>query len=229
MDSILGEIGVDEVREVLAQGARVLLVVRHAERPKIDNEDKSFGAALPLTKAGEAMSEKFGRMLRGASDDVQFLASPLRRTLLTAQFIAKGMEIANPSIAEDALIGNSSAFIEDELKVWELFRDGRFFEKMGDYMERGAQYGFNPLAEATERFEEYCLSKFTGQLGIFASHDVYIAAYAKGRGIFPHVAKENWPRFLDSIAMILRPGGSREYAFVRAGLTDGICGVVQES
>ena len=225
MERFDSEIDVDRVREELSRGSRVLLVVRHAERPRIDNEDKTFGAHLPLTPAGERMSEEFGRMLKGASDDVQFMASPLRRTVLTARFIARGMGIDVPVIPTDAAIGNSSAYIADELKVWELFRDGRFFEKMIDYFERGEQYGFNTLKEATDAFEEYCLSLFTGKLGIFSSHDVYIAAFAKGRGILPAVVRENWPRFLDSIAIIVDPDGTRRYRFVRAGLTDGICGV----
>ena len=212
MERFDSEIDVDRVREELSRGSRVLLVVRHAERPRIDNEDKTFGAHLPLTPAGERMSE-------------EFMASPLRRTVLTARFIARGMGIDVPVIPTDAAIGNSSAYIEDELKVWELFRDGRFFEKMIDYFERGEQYGFNTLKEATDAFEEYCLSLFTGKLGIFSSHDVYIAAFAKGRGILPAVVRENWPRFLDSIAIIVDPDGTRRYRFVRAGLTDGICGV----
>lgn len=223
--SVNREAGIGYVRARLEQGNRVLLVVRHAERPKIDGEDKTFGAALPLTPAGERMSEDFGRLLKGAAQDVQFLASPLKRTVLTARFIARGMGIAEPEIPTDAAIGNESAYIADELKVWELFRDGSFFSKMFDYFARGTQTGFNDLVPATEAFEAYCLSRFTGRLGIFTSHDVYLAAFAKGSGLIAELTKANWPRFLDAIAFVLRPDGTRDRVFVRAGLTDGICGV----
>ena len=219
------EVGIGFVRNELAAGNRVLLVVRHAERPKIDGEDKTFGAALPLTPDGERMSEDFGRLLAGAARDAQFRASPLNRTVLTARFIAKGMGIDGPEIPTDERIGNGSAFIADELKVWELFRDGAFFPKMIEYLNRGTQYGFNDLLPSTAAFEDYCLSQFTGQLGVFTSHDVYLAAYAKGSGILATLSKENWPRFLDAIAIVIRPDGSRDRAFVRAGLTDGFCGV----
>ena len=87
------------------------------------------------------------------------------------------------------------------------------------------QAGFNALDPSTKAFEDYCVSQFTGRLGVFTSHDVYLAAYAKGSGILASVTKDNWPRFLDAIAIVLRPDGSRDRAFVRAGLTDGICGV----
>lgn len=219
------EVGPGFVRDQLARGNRVLLVVRHSERPKIDGEDKTFGAALPLTPEGERLCLAYGRLLKGVADDVQFRASPLRRTVLTAQFIAEGLGIEEPEIPTDAAIGNGSAFIADELQVWELFRDGRFFEKMGDYLERGTQAGFNALGPSTKVFEDYCVSQFTGRLGVFTSHDVYLAAYAKGSGILASVTKDNWPRFLDAIAIVIRPDGSRDRAFVRAGLTDGICGV----
>lgn len=218
-------VGPQAIRAELAAGNRVLLVVRHAERPKIDGEDKTFGGSLPLTAAGERMSEDYGALLKGACDDVQFLASPLRRTVLTAQFIARGMGLGEVSVPTDARIGNASAYVKDELEIWDLFRDGRFFEKMIDYLEQGVQRGFQPLAAATEAFETYCLSRFTGRLGIFTSHDVYLAAYAKGRGLMAHLDKSNWPRFLDAIAIVLEPDGRRRHAFVRAGLTDGICGV----
>ena len=225
MERFDSEIDVDRVREELSRGSRVLLVVRHAERPRIDNEDKTFGAHLPLTPAGERMSEEFGRMLKGASDDVQFMASPLRRTVLTARFIARGMGIDVPVIPTDAAIGNSSAYIADELKVWELFRDGRFFEKMIDYFERGEQYGFAPLAEAADAFEDRMLSVFTAQLGIFTSHDVYVAAFLHARGAKTDFCKENWPRFMDSAAIVLEPTGTRRYALVRAGLSALCTGV----
>lgn len=221
-------IGPQAVRAELAAGNRVLLIVRHAERPKIDGEDKTFGGSLPLTSAGERMSEDFGALFKGAADDVQFRASPLRRTVLTAQFIARGLGLEGASVPVDAKIGNGSAFVADELEIWDLFRDGTFFEKMIDYLERGTQRGFAPLAAATAAFETYCLSQFTGRFGIFTSHDVYLAAYAKGAGLMAHLDKGNWPRFLDAIALILEPNGTLRRAFMRAGLTDGICGVPVE-
>ena len=65
----------DDVRGELASGCRVLLFVRHAERPKIAYEDKTFGGELPLTANGERMSVEFGRLLAGAADSGSLLCA----------------------------------------------------------------------------------------------------------------------------------------------------------
>ena len=104
-------------------------------------------------------------------------------------------------------------------------RDGSFFQRMGEYMQAGEQRGFNPLAPATDAFEEYALSVFSAQLGVFATHDVYVAAFLHARGVKTDFNPDNWPRFLDSAAIVLRPDGERRYIFVRAGLSPLACGV----
>lgn len=213
------------VRNELARGNRVLLLVRHGERPRIDHEDPSFGGSLPLTENGERMSEAFGVALKGASDDVQFRASPLRRTVMTASCIAKGMGLPAAEIPQDDAIGNGSAFINDIREVWDLFRDRRFFDHMNEYMATGAMRGFAPNAEAADRYEAYVLGLFTRRLGIFATHDVFIAAYLFARGVKTDWNADNWPRFLDAAAIILEPSGLRRYAFLRPGLSDRATGV----
>ena len=221
------ETTIERIADEIARGTRVLLLVRHAERPRISNEDVTFGASLPLTAAGERMSRDFGAKLRAAAAHatVQFRASPLRRTVLTAQLIAEGMGRDPGPIETDAQIGNSGAFVSDERELWECFRDTLFFEHMGEYFRDGVQRGFNPLAAATEGYERYVLSRFTAQVGIFTTHDVFVAAYLHGKGVKTDFCKANWPCFLDSAAILLAPDGTRRYAFVRAGLSDKVCGV----
>ena len=81
------------------------------------------------------------------------------------------------------------------------------------------------MAAATEGYERYVLSRFTAQVGIFTTHDVFVAAYLHGKGVKTDFCKANWPCFLDSAAILLAPDGTRRYAFVRAGLSDKVCGV----
>ena len=220
-----GEITRDDVLAELDAGNRVLLMVRHAERPHIDHDDPTFGEALPITEDGMRMSEAFGASFRAYADAVQFLASPLRRTVMTAECIARGMGVESPSIPTDEYIGNSTPYFADQHAVFELFRDGSFFRRIFEYMETGRQVGFNAPGPATDMIEERCLSRFTARLGIFTTHDLYIAVFLHTRGVVRRFTEANWTRFLDSAAIILSPDGSRSYAFLRAGLSDHICGV----
>ena len=200
-------------------------MTRHAERPHIDHEDPSFGATLPLTADGEEMSRAFGRMLRDFASIVQFASSPLRRTMMTTECIAEGMGLAQPDISPEDALGNGTFYFADAHAVWEEFRDGSFFQKCFAYFETGSYRGFAELHAATDALEEWCLAHFTAPFAIFTTHDLYIAAYLAARGVVDRFTIANWPRFLDSAAIVLAPDGTRRYALVRAGLSDRVSGV----
>ena len=221
----LGELTLEDVHALLRAGNRVLLMTRHAERPHIDHEDPSFGAELPLTVDGEEMSRAFGRLIRPFADVVQFASSPLRRTMMTAECIAEGMGIAHPDISPEDALGNGTFYFADQHAVWEEFRDGSFFLKCFDYFEKGTYRGFADLHAASDALEEWCLAHFTAPFAIFTTHDLYIAAYLAARTVISRFTLENWPRFLDSAAIIIAPDGTRRYALVRAGLSDRVSGV----
>ena len=223
--SCLGEVTLEDVRALLREGNRVLLMTRHAERPHIDHEDPSFGATLPITANGEEMSRAFGRILRDCAPVVQFASSPLRRTMMTTECIAEGMGVAHADIAPCDALGNGTFYFADQHAVWEEFRDGSFFRKCFAYFENGTYRGFAELHAATDALEEWCLAHFTAPVAVFTTHDLYIAAYLAARNVISRFTLENWPRFLDSAAIVLAPDGTRRYAFVRAGLSDRATGV----
>ena len=206
----------DEVKNELRQGCRVLLMVRHAERPHIDHEDPTFGAALPITENGRLAAEAYGTRLRAFAQDVQFYASPLRRTIMTAEAIARGLGISAPHIPTDDKLGNDSFYFADQPAVFELFRDGSFYEKVFAYLRDGRQTGFADLHAATDALEAWALARFTGRLGIFTTHDLYDGAFLVARGVVPSFTVETWVQFLDAAAIILSPDGSRRYALVRS-------------
>ena len=221
----LGEITLDDVNAELKNGSRVLLLVRHGERPKIDNEDPTFGESLPLTAEGMCTSREMGARLKDFAGDVQFLSSPLLRTVMTASGIAEGMGLHDAEIPTDILLGNDTFYCADQHEVFELFRDGNFFEKVFEYLDTGVQRGFRQITEATDALEEWALGKFTAKLGIFTTHDLYNAAFLHERGVKRDWCVSNWVRFLDSAAIILDEDGTRRYAFLRTGLSTGIVGV----
>ncbi len=218
-------VNLQDIRHELEEGNRVLLLVRHGERTQIDHEDPTFGAAVSLTGAGMEMSRAFGAALKGAADNVQFRASPLLRTVQTAALIAEGMGLNGAEIPTDPVVGNSCAFIADEHEVWEVFRDGSFFARMLEYMATGQQRGFMPLRTAALKYEDEQFARFTGTLGIFTTHDIYIAAYLYAKGVKTDFSRTEWPRFLDAAAIILEKTGKRRVEYVRSGFSSGICGV----
>ena len=54
----------EELIGEIRNGARVTLMVRHAERPKMDPDDPTFGDALELTYEGTRTAKKLGGMLK---------------------------------------------------------------------------------------------------------------------------------------------------------------------
>ena len=221
----LGEISLDDVEAELRRGNRVLLFVRHAERPKIDGDDPTFGESLPLTEEGWRTSVRFGERLKVFAGDVQFLSSPLRRTCMTAAGIAEGMGLGGIDIPTDPLIGNGTFYFADQQAVFELFRDRQFFSHLFEYMAKGMQRGFREIHEASDMLEDWALKRFTARLGIFTTHDVHNASYLYARGVKRDWTVESWVRFLDAAAIILEADGMRRYALLRSGLSSGTVGV----
>ena len=224
-----GEMTIGEFAAELRRGARAVLQVRHAARPKIDHDDPTFGDRLPITEAGMATALRFGAMLAEFRDDVTFVSSPLRRTRMTAAAIAEGMGVEAPAIPVDELLGNGSFYYDDPLIVLKVFKERDFFEACCEYYATGNLPGFRPLAASADRCERWLLERLERRLLIASTHDCYIAALLAARGAIPQFSRANWPRFLDSAAILVYPDGSRRYALVRAGLSDGICGVAAES
>ena len=214
-----------DVCAALDRGCRVLMMVRHAERPPISDDDPSFGMTLPITETGQETSRRFGEIMRPYANDVQFLSSPMLRTVMTARCIAAGMGIPDAPIPTAEELGNSSFYFTDQREVYELFSQSDFFEEIFKYMAQGTLRGFREIHEASDMLEDWCLARFTARLGIFTTHDLYNGAYLYARGVETHFTRENWLRFLDSAAIIIEPDGTKRYAFVRAGLSDRCVGV----
>lgn len=213
------------VRRELARGSRVLLMVRHAERRKMDVNDPTFGETLPITATGEETSREFGRRLADCADGAQFLSSPLLRTRMTARCIAEGMGLDPAVVADADPLGNGTPVFADQRAVFEWFRDGRFFDHVFEYFATGRGPGLAELRAGARELERWALSVFTGRFGVFASHDFQIAAWLRGMDAVDGFTRETWLRFLDGGAIVLGAEGSVRRALFRAGLSEGVCGV----
>ena len=218
------EMTLEDLQNELRHGSCVALLVRHAERPKIDPNDPSFGDALPLTYEGQRTARKLGRLLGEFRDDVQFAASPLCRTRMTAACIAEGMGLPDAEILTDGRLGNESFYYADAGEVLEVFKPNNFFTACFDYFASGEQRGFRNLYAATDAFETWIATNMRKRLFVIATHDLYVAAFLAARkaGTF---SRETWVRFLDAGAIVVWPDGTRRYALVRTNLSRGIVGV----
>ena len=220
------ELTLDELKNEIRNGARCILQVRHAERPKMDPDDPSFGTDLHLTKEGRRTARLYGEALAEFKDDVAFATSPLRRTRETAELIAEGMGVKNAPILSDEKLGNGSFYYADPLRVMKLYQEMEFFNASITYFEKGRLPGLNDLHEATDACETW-LTEQAGahRLFIATTHDSYIAAFLSARNAYGPFSTANWPRFLDAAAILIYPDGTRRYELVRTGLSYGICGV----
>ena len=218
------EMTIEELIGEIRRGARVTLMVRHGERPKMDPDDPTFGDALELTYEGTRTAKKLGVMLKEFGDDVQFAASPLTRTRMTAECIAEGMGVAHPAIPTDELLGNGSFYYDNPTEVLEVFKPKNFFPACIEYFHTAHQRGFRELYAATDEFEKWIDARWKSRLFIISTHDLYIAAFLYARKV-GEFSKENWTRFLDGGAIIDGMNGKRRYALVRSGLSTGIVGV----
>ena len=222
----MNEMTIDELKAELRKGARVVLQVRHAERPKMDPDDPTFGDSLHLTREGVRTARLFGESLAEFADNAGFAASPLVRTRETAAFIAEGMGLKGAPVPTDDLIGNGSFFYDDPSEVLKVFKDKEFFKACFEYFEKGALRGFRDLHEAADALERWLDGHAAGRrLFVAVTHDCFAAAFLAARGAYGPFSRKNWVRFLDAAATLVYPDGSRRYALVRAGLSHGICGV----
>lgn len=210
--------------ELAKDGVRCILQVRHAERPKMDPDDPTFGDSLPITEEGVRTARELGKRLSRFAGDVQFASSPLRRTRMTAEMIAEGMGVEKPEIPVDDLLGNRTFYYADANEVLDVFRPENFFNACFEYFRTGEQRGFRNLYAASDDLEKWLVARLERKLSLVVTHDCYIAAYLAAKGGI-EFTRDNWPRFLDGGALFLHPDGSKSYALVRTGLSDGICGV----
>ena len=216
-------------REMARPGVRCILQVRHAERPKMDPKDPTFGDTLALTPEGCRTARELGRLLAEFRDDVTFVSSPLRRTRMTAELIAEGMGLGAVQIPAFGCLGNESFYYNDVAKVLEVFTPPEnFFPACIGYYRTGRLSGFNELHEASDNLERWLVERHERKLLVATTHDCYIAAFLSARGAIAEFSRANWPRFLDAGAIFIYPDGARRYAMVRTGLSTGIVGVKPE-
>lgn len=220
----VGEMTLNHIRYALEMGSRVVLLIRHAERPPLDPSDTSFGATLPLTDGGREDAQRLGVQLADMISPafVRLCASRTFRTIETACEIAKGMteeiDLAKHPVTLSDELGRTSPFFGSLDERLQLIAEGNYRERLNDYYRGGEQRGYRPLGAATDEMED-ALDRLSGEGGgltVAVTHDINVASFLAGRGVVTEFTEESWPYYLDAAVVIADVNGEREYGVLRA-------------
>ncbi len=99
-----------------------------------------------------------------------------------------------------------------------LIAEGRYLERLNEYVRVGTQLGYRPLASATDEFEDWLIetSRMSGRpLTIAVTHDINVASFLAGRGVVSSFTNETWPHSLDAAVIMLDGHGYAEYGFLK--------------
>ena len=204
-----------EMKEALDNGGRVTLLIRHAERPPLDPNDKTFGASLSLTENGWRWAQNFGLMLANSllPKSVAFYASETFRTLQTACAMAMGLDGVSTGQAIERkvrladFLGSESPFFGKVEERMALAAEGDYHDRLNHYFHSGRLRGFKPFVRAAKRMER-CLDGLHEKcwpLVVAVTHDINVAAFLAARGVVDSFSDETWPDYLDA-AVIIKPG-----------------------
>ncbi len=222
---VRGQITLRDIEHALTvYDMRVILLVRHAERPPLDPSDTTFGARLPIIEIGMTDALTFGGALAHFvhAGDAAVFASETLRTVQTAHLIhrclGKQDELPSSEIRRCGYLGGKSPFFGSLDERMRLIVEGRYLDRLNEYYRVGAQLGYRPLASATDAFEDWLIetSRMSGQpLTIAVTHDINVASFLAGRGVVTSFTNETWPHYLDAAVSMLDGQRYAEYGFLK--------------
>ncbi len=180
---------------------RCILAMRHAQRPPLNPTDATSGHSLPLTEQGEKDAELCGKKL-ASLPDLSFAASPMRRTILTAQILARavGEDVTRIQITEEA--GMYGVYTLDAERVHKHYFTHSSSEVADMWLNGGGCCGYTPIGKGSRIFFRWLTAHdFGTRNAVLVTHDVFIAAALNGLGI-RHITPDNWVGFLHSAVFL---------------------------
>jgi broad specificity phosphatase PhoE len=201
-----------KIRELLDSGERVMLFIRHSERPPICTDDKEFGRHLALTERGIAMAVEAGGRFKGVAR-AAFFASPMQRCRMTAEHIAAGMGITGAEIVDAPQIGVTSFYMNpDSHAVQALMKQRGYMQFMVDYLNQGSAPHMNDIEPATRTTLEWMRTAACEGLTVFVSHDMYITAFLTALGV-RRFHGSDWIGFLHAAVVSRNPHTGAEHCY----------------
>ena len=215
----------DSIVNGLAEGEKVVIMVRHAER------GSDYSRTGPLTDNGKLQSYELGDKLKSGLE-IYYAGSQFIRTHQTCNNIAKGHGDAD-TLADTLSVLNDGWFIKNQNAYnsaqWQA--GGNAFTLLSRWAyEGGYTNAFYDLAErSSELIEQHlipALEKSGKSIGVFVSHDVMLLpliVYVSDRNIdlkYYESSKNRWVNYLAGFAVVIKPDGTKVFYAVK-GLDSG--------
>jgi len=201
-----------------------LLLIRHAERPTIP--DQEIGNDVALTPQGVQDSMKFGAHL--SESVVSISSSPIARCVQTAKIIADVKGYPEEHIVTCRDLGDPGFVIDDGSVAWSHWQE-KGHEAVNQYLLDGKERwsGFADLHQAVSDFREKIRAKLIdspGGVHVWVTHDTILAAFAS-RVLPKSLSLNEWPNFLDYFEVSMNPAGNLMYSYSQHNYLDGYdCG-----
>ena len=195
---------------------KIPLIIRHAERPAI--EDGTVGNGLALTQNGIIQTTKFAESLNRKILSID--TSPILRCTQTADIIAKHHGFPFPSIGHSTLLGDPGFFIEDAELAWTNWLE-KGTDAVNQHLLTGTSTwpGFRDLDQAVEEMWktiENRLMQTDDGIHLWVTHDTIVATLAS-RLQKTQLELSDWPDFLGGIKVGLEPEGSFDISYSPSG------------
>ncbi len=219
---VVGEVGFQDIENALLTGERVALLVRHAERPPLEKDDPTFGKGVGITAKGRMDAKVFGYAIGQFSSGLgerMVSSSTMTRCRDTAREIKLEMiPWEAPGFILADILGDKSPYFGRVSERMALASKGNYREALNEYFRTGHQQGFQNLAEATDKLEEYIwndCSRRSPALHVMVTHDINVGCFLAGRKVITRFDDSTWPHYLDSAVCFLDRYGRARYGFMR--------------
>ena len=219
---VIGEVNFQDIENALMKGERVVLLLRHAERPPLDKDDPTFGQGIGITAKGRMDAKVFGYALGQFSSgwgEIVVSSSKMTRCRDTAREIKHELiPWEDSSFVLSGILGEESPYFGRVSERMALANKGNYREALNEYFRNGHQQGFQNLAEATNKLEDFIWnyhSRTNPALHVMVTHDINVGCFLAGRKVITQFDDSTWPRYLDSAVCFLDRYGRARYGFMR--------------
>ena len=222
---------VDSVFARLAEGEKLVVMLRHAER------ENTITKETPLTDNGRLQSQQLGAKLVGGPE-IYYAGSEYLRTHQTYNNIAIGRGDAD-TLGDTIKVLNEGWFVKNQMSYYmALYNendDGRGVTTRWAF-EGGYDGAFYDLkTRSSELLEDHIIPALENSgktIGVFITHDIMliplVSYVSEGRIDLRYYEspEDHWLNYLAGIAVVLKPDGTKVFYAVK-GLDEGKMTIIE--